>query len=67
MTTGAVDVGAMQIFLLTRPSRDVTLSHRLNILVFAFLLTRPSRDVTAYRTPHLTQQYDFYSHVPRGT
>ena len=33
-------------FLLTRPSRDVTLLTRLVNCSIAFLLTRPSRDVT---------------------
>ena len=34
------------IFLLTRPSRDVTISCYDNPLFDRFLLTRPSRDVT---------------------
>ena len=35
------------IFLLTRPSRDVTLKGKIQFLDdYEFLLTRPSRDVT---------------------
>ena len=39
------------IFLLTRPSRDVTISGTVGKNKEEFLLTRPSRDVTKQRLP----------------
>ena len=38
-----------RVFLLTRPLRDVTLSHLVNGRSDVFLLTRPLRDVTIVR------------------
>ena len=43
------------LFLLTRPSRDVTMLPHVNYTAKTFLLTRPSRDVT-YRLPVLQQR-----------
>ena len=55
------------IFLLTRPSRDVTYSGIVIRSTSAFLLTRPSRDVTPALSILLHSNWHFYSHVPRGT
>ena len=39
-------LSCQQLFLLTRPSRDVTRAARAEFADGRFLLTRPSRDVT---------------------
>ena len=55
-------------FLLTRPSRDVTVSiNKWYIYWFGFLLTRPSRDVTHTGPVDRHNIQHFYSHAPRGT
>ena len=54
--TGAVFNLLYDVFLLTRPSRDVTTSARDRITFSPFLLTRPSRDVTRMRTLNANQQ-----------
>ena len=50
-------------FLLTRPSRDVTLRKRWNLKFPKFLLTRPSRDVTKRHT-QLIQFIEISTHTP---
>ena len=55
------------IFLLTRPSRDVTQLRVAGTLGDEFLLTRPSRDVTGADHAGTETEDHFYSHVPRGT
>ena len=42
----ALDGCSEHIFLLTRPSRDVTVPSSVGSVAVIFLLTRPSRDVT---------------------
>ena len=53
-------------FLLTRPSRGVTLLARLSRCFQEFLLTRPSRGVTQPVLRDGVLMNDFYSHAPRG-
>ena len=79
----------MLVFLLTRPSRDVTSFLCKTDCPVKFLLTRPSRDVTKFYRKNEADvmisthtslagrdamleaydngEFDFYSHVPRGT
>ena len=47
MTTFEAVYPKVKEFLLTRPSRDVTLFGTIEQLTAGFLLTRPSRDVTS--------------------
>ena len=51
------------LFLLTRPSRDVTRLERLKISETKFLLTRPSRDVTTYGGSYM-ETSNISTHTP---
>ena len=54
-------------FLLTRPSRDVTFSdyHTKNRLTISTHTSLAGRDKNG--AVHFRQNWNFYSHVPRGT
>ena len=53
----------VQLFLLTRPSRDVTIIQREQEVYKRFLLTRPSRDVTKHCVVSY-HNHDISTHTP---